>query len=108
QNTFITFHLRLSALPGLPGLLLGFGERVHGELHLSWSGTPLLSPEVLATATPPIGEDRRLEADADATPDAEEKLGQLIAQLTPAQREIYRALLPAPLPPSPSHPMVGQ
>jgi hypothetical protein len=72
------------------------GGIVNGELHLQWSGATIAQPP----ATPPrptiAGWSRAgkpIAASQQQTPDVEDKLGALVAQMSPAQRQIYQGKL---------------
>ena len=67
------------------------GTRINGELHLQWAGThiqPMQRPPQ-AVVTVPNAQPQQEEEE-----NAEHRLGELLAQMTPQERESFLAKLP--------------
>ena len=101
QDTFVTFHLPSPPADGEDG------ARIHGELHLQWTGT--LAPSVaeaenLVPSNPVEAQASQAQASHRPTPlpaqasgpsgEPEARLAELFAQLSPQQQAIYLSAQP--------------
>ena len=65
------------------------GTRINGELHLQWSGSQIQPVQLLPQAVFAV-----LSAQPEEEENAEHRLGDLLAQMTPQQRETFLTTLP--------------
>lgn len=93
QDTFISFHMNPTPNDG------NEGDRISGELHLSWVGTG--TPRRSQVWISEISENHTLssrEEEGEGQGEPEQVLREFFESLTPEQKETYRAIVP-PVPP---------